>query len=284
MKRFSRIAALVLLIGVSVGLASAQVSLTQTTINADQGIGPASLAGGGQSNLQTTISLASATGITQAFNGQPVTFVYVDQELEGILTLQTGTTTVFSVLRAVQGTKAAWHKSGDMALIGTMTPQFGGVAGSGGLELADPPLNGGCTFANTGFTPWVNVITGAQWLCSSVTNTWVPGWNNPLVPGAQKVTTAVASAAGFVTPTGPLFHITGTSAITGFNVPVGFNATAVGGGCFTVIPDAVFSWTAANNIAPASASLNAGTAVVVVNQPITFCWDATNSKFLANTQ
>ena len=202
MNRFSKIAALLLLIGVSVGVLQAQTSLTQTTLSAAQGIGPASLAGGAQANLQTTIYLASATGVTQAFNGQPVTFAYVDQELEGILTLQTGTTTIFSVLRAQQGTKAAYHASGAMVLIGIMTPQFGGTAGSGGFQLSDPPLGGVCNLASTGLTPWVNIYTGAQWLCTSTLNTpanngeWSPGFNNPLAKQSPITTAAVASVAG----------------------------------------------------------------------------------------
>lgn len=267
-----------------VGASFAQTALTQTTLSAAQGIGASGLSSGNTTGLSLTVSLASATGITQAFNGQPVTFILVGEEVEGILNTVQGSTTIFNVLRAQMGTKASPHPSGDMVLAQIVTPQFGGQAGSGGLQTSNPPFNGSCTAANTLATPWVNVNTAEQWLCSSVTGTWVPGWNNRLVPGFSKVTAAVASAAGQITPSGPLFHVTGTAAITGFLIPIGFNATAVGGGCFTVIPDGVFTYTTANNIGLASSGLNAGTAVVVVNQPITFCWDATNSKFLPNTQ
>jgi hypothetical protein len=76
----------------------------------------------------------------------------------------------------------------------------------------------------------------------------------------------VASAAGLVTPSGPLFHITGTAAITGFNIPVGFT-----GGSFTVIPDGAFTTTTANNIAIASTA--------VVSKPLTFTFDAGTAKF-----
>jgi hypothetical protein len=80
-------------------------------------------------------------------------------------------------------------------------------------------------------------------------------------------TAAVASVAGQVTPSGPLFHITGALAITGFLLPVGFT-----GGSFTVIPDGTFTWTTANNIAIA------GTAVV--NKALTFWYDTNSSKFV----
>lgn len=249
-----------------------QSSLTQTTLAAAQGIGPASLGSGTQSSFSTTISLASATGVTQAQNGQPVTYVYVDQELEGILTSITGSTTIFNVLRAQGGTKAAAHVTADMALIGIVTPQFGGQSGSGGFQFTDPQFNGTCLGTGTNQTPWVNVLTGNQWLCSSVTGTWVPGFNNFYAPEQARTTVAVASAAGLVTPSGPLFHITGALAITGFNIPTGFNATAAGGGSFCIIPDGAFTTTTATNIALASTG--------VVNKLLCYQWDNTNSKFV----
>ena len=267
-----------LLLAITVLLASfafGQASLTQTTLAAAQNAGVAGAASGNVSNLSLTVNLASATGITQSFNGQPVTFILVDTEVEGILTLVTGQTTIYNVLRGQMGTKVSPHASGTMVLAEVVTPQFGGYSGSGGLQAADPPVNGACTGTNTLVTPWVNVFTGAQWLCSSVTGTWVPGWNNPYSggPGGRaSVTTAVASAAGQITPSGPLFHITGTAAITGFLIPVGFNATAEGGGSFCVIPDGIFTTTTANNVALASTA--------VVNKLLCWTWDGTNSKFV----
>jgi len=263
MKKLFLLAALVM--GIS-GISQAQTALTQTTLN------------GAITNSQTTITLTAVTGlVAPAVGSSPTSFVYIGGEAMGVTSVNT-TLDQVGVIRGQLGTRAAAHPTADMVLMGNATPQF--------LIFfqQDPPLNGACTASATISTPWINVLTGAQWLCSTVTATWVPGWNNPLATASPHVTAAVASAAGLITPSGPLFHVTGTAAITGFNIPVGFNATAAGGGCFTVIPDGVFTYTAANNIGLASTGLNAGTAVVVVNQPITFCWDATNSKFLPNTQ
>lgn len=273
MNLFKRIASVSFLVA-ALSLASfGQTALTQTTLSSDQGVGPASLPSGAQAPLNNTVTIASATGVqTAAFGAQPVTYVYIDQELEGVISLVSGQTTQFNVLRGLSGTKESYHRSGTMVLIGTMTPQFGGQAGSGGFQQQDPPYGGGCTLANTGLTPWVNIVTNAQWLCSSVTNTWVPSWNNPIAGEYTRVTAAVASAAGLVTPSGPLFHITGALAITGFNIPVGFNATALGGGTFCAIPDGTFTTTTANNIALASTA--------VVNKLLCWTWDATNSKFV----
>lgn len=137
--------------------------------------------------------------------------------------------------------------------------------GSGFFEtdpVGDPSVPGtypGVPF----FTPWLNATNGNQWL-QGINGQWVPGFNNP---SAQKgVTAAVASVAGFILPSGPLFHVTGALAITGITIPVGF-----AGGSFTIIPDGTFTFTNANNITVA------GTAVV--NRPLTFTYDSSTLKF-----
>lgn len=252
--------------------ASAQTALVQTTLTNAMGVGPQGSPSGDNAPYATVATLGSATGVSLAVNGQPVTFIYVDQELMGVLTQVPGTTLSFNVLRSQSGTKAHSHVAATMVLVGTVSPQFGGFSGSGGFQVADPPLNGACTGTSTGQTPWINVLTRAQWLCSSITKTWVPGFYNPYTSGAEAVTAAVASAAGLITPSGPLFHITGALAITGFNIPVGFNASANGGGQICVIPDGTFTTTTATNIALASTA--------VVNKILCWSWDATASKFV----
>ncbi len=97
-------------------------------------------------------------------------------------------------------------------------------------------------------------------------NCWVPGWNNP---ARSAVTAAVASVAGATLPSGPLFHMTGTNAITSFTMPVGFTV-----GSFTVIADDAFTWTATNNLG------DAGTAVAL--STITFTWDAAAGKWYSS--
>lgn len=115
------------------------------------------------------------------------------------------------------------------------------------------------------YTPWVNYLTGNQWLYSSVLGCWVPGFRNFGAP--LGVTTLVASAAGAILPSGPLFHVNGTAAVTGFTIPVGGV-----GASFSIIPDAVWTWTTAGNIALAGSA--------VVNKLLTFTWDGTNSKYI----
>ena len=78
---------------------------------------------------------------------------------------------------------------------------------------------------------------------------------------------AVGTSTGVtITPTGEIFHITGTGSIATINVPyTGFN------GSITIIPDGIFTWTTAGNIALA------GTAVV--GKALIMTYDATTSKW-----
>lgn len=270
---FRKLASLLLVMAGLTGLALGQTAFTQTTLSGTQN-GPA-LYSGTTSTTSSTVTLAACTGIlAPTLPGTPVSVIYVGKEAEGILTWNSSSCSGV-VFRGYLSTQAAPHVSGDMVLIAPAYQTnlaLGGNPVPNGLFPQDPPMGGACTAANTPTTPWVNVITGVQWLCSSVTGTWVPGFNNPLVPIMSEVTASVASVAGSTLPSGPLFHVTGTNAITGWTQPIGCNATAVGGCSFTIIPDAVCTWTAAGNIALAGSC--------VVNKALTFTWDAKNSKWI----
>lgn len=218
-------------------IAFGQPVLTQTSLSAAVG----------STNTQSLI-VASATNITVT----PVTSLYIDKEL--MLVLGVNGTTI-SVARGQSGTAAVKHASGAMVLVGSPSQFY----------VYNP--TGGCTAGSVAVTPWVNVLTGNQWICSTITSTWVPGFGNFSAP--TQVSTAVASVAGLTTITGPLFHITGTNAITGWTLPAG-EATAP----FCIIPDAAYTTTATNNIAVATTG--------VLNKLQCWTWDATNSKFVAS--
>lgn len=264
MKNTMKKAVLAVLLAFAPMLAFGQANtLSQTTLSA------------AVTSSANIITVASATGIT-APTGAPGTatslYVLDTAGMGELMTVTAVNGTTISVTRGSSGTSGQAHVSGAMVLAGR--PNW--------FYVSD--IGGACTTANTLVTPYLNVRNGNEWLCSTVTKTWVPGFGNTFTTDDAAPTTAVASAAGLITPSGPLFHVTGSLAITGFNIPVGCNATAVGQCSFTIIPDAVFTYTAANNIGLASTGLNAGTAVVVVNQPIMFIWDAKNSKFLPLSQ
>jgi hypothetical protein len=274
MKNILKLASFVLGFSLFAATSYAQTALTQTTLSALQTGGPAGQVSGLTNNYSTTIALASATGIQTAFNGQPITYVYVGSELEGILTTVPGSTTIFNVLRGQWGTKVSAHPTGDMVLAQVVTPQFGGFQGSGGFQTTDPPYNGACLATATNVTPWVNVLTGEQFTCSSVTGTWVSSWGIFASIAGTKATATVPSVAGALLPSGLLFEVSGALAITSFSIPVGFNATAVGGGQFCMIPTGTFTTTATNNIAKASTA--------VVGQLLCETWDPTQLKFVAS--
>jgi hypothetical protein len=68
---------------------------------------------------------------------------------------------------------------------------------------------------------------------------------------------------GVLTPTGTVFTVSGTAAITGITLPNG----ATPGFRLTIVPSGIFTWTTATNIAIA------GTAVV--NKALDFVWNGT---------
>lgn len=272
---FRKVASLLVLLAGLTGLALGQTALTQTTLSGAQ-TGPA-LYSGGSPTISNTVTLATCTGIVApVLPGTPTSIIYVGREAEGVLTWNSSSCSGV-VFRGYLGTQASPHASGDMVLI---APAYqtnlaqGGNPVPNGLFQQDPPLNGACTAANTPTTPWVNVLSGAQWLCSSITGTWVPGFVNPLSPQSEGQTATVASAAGVILPSGPLFVVSGALAITGFTVPVGCNATAVGACSFTIISAAgsTWTWTAAGNI------MTAGTGTA--GKTFTFVWSASLSKFV----
>lgn len=250
--------------------ASAQTALTQTTLSATLGA------------QQTCFTLASVTGIsgfgpginnsvggTSGGNGN-ITDLYIDLELMQVTSVNT-TGKYVCVLRGSGGSQANAHVSGTMVLVGP--PQafydynpagYCGGAANTGFSPSNPPL----------YTPWVNLRTGQQWLCSSDSLTWVPGFNNTAGGLANAASAgSEASAAGTNAVLGPVFAISGTNAIVTFTVPVGFNGTAVGGGCFTVIPKGIFTWTAAGNISVLGTT-------TAITQNVSFCWNPYTSKWV----
>ena len=211
-----------------------QIALTQTTL------------GAAINSTQTTFPVAATTGISV----DSALFVVDPGRTHGELmrvTAVNSTTLRVTVLRG--GGNQVAHVNGALVVIGPNNNAF----------QAYNPL-GACAAANTRYTPWFNATTGESWLCSTVTLSWVPGFSR-LTDNAGP-TAAVASAAGQITASGPLFHITGTAAITGFTTPIGGFGRE-----FCVIPDALFTTTTANNIGLATAAV-VGKTLCFTNDPI----------------
>jgi hypothetical protein len=214
----------------------------------------------------TMLTVSSATGITAN-----TTILFIEDGSGGnaeAVFVNSVSGTAIGVTRGYNGTQANPHLTASVVLVGP--------AGGGPFVSQEP--SGSCTAASS-WTPTVNILTGNQWICSSVTASWVPGFFNDAAPTG--VTTAVASVAGATNPSGPLFHVTGALAITawGSSTTVG-PGTGQGGGAttqkygapFCVIPDAAFTTTATNNIALASTG--------VINKVLCFMFDGTNGKYV----
>jgi hypothetical protein len=272
---FRKLASILVCLAGLAGVALGQTALTETTL-ASAVSGP-SFYNGNSQRIDQTVVLTSVSGISApTLPGTPVSVIYVGREAMGVFAVNTTLKTV-NVFRGYLGTQASPHPSGDMVLIqNTYSTGNGANPLPSGFFQSDPPQGGACTTANVPTTPWVNVLTGAQWLCSTVTGTWVPGFNNPLYAIASAPTKAVASATTIV-PSGPFFHLTGTTSISTITPPIGCDATAVGGCQITVICDGVCTWGTGGNIAVAAGTVVAGT-------PVTFIWDAVNSLWVPTTK
>lgn len=237
-----------LLAGLAIASAFGQINtLTATTLSS------------AMLSTDKTIYVTSATNIN-APNLQNNTvgsqlFIVAPGQPRGLAVLVTSVSgTAIGIRVSSAGGANGGYPSGSVVLVGQPNYFF------------DKDPDGGCVTATTFVTPFVNVLTGQQWLCSTITLSWVPGWQNMLATSNAQVTAAVASVAGATAINGPLQHITGTNAITSFTMGPGWN-----GGGFCVIPDGAFTTTATNNIAKASTA--------VVNRTICWQWDATNSVF-----
>lgn len=255
MKNTSKIAVSLVSLGLFLcASAFGQTSLTATNLSA------------AINASQRVITVASATGITAGTylviedgtgsSNQPVVENAFVQSVSG---------TALTVVRGYGGSLASGHITGALIVAGPPNA----------FNAVDP--TGSCTSTAIPYTPYVNSKTGNQWLCSSVTSSWVPGFFNTSAPAG--ITTAVASVAGATNPSGPFFHITGTNAITawGSSTTVGMlggggSKTDVVGASFCVIPDAIFTTTATNNIALASTA--------VVNKLLCFTFDQTAKKYV----
>lgn len=273
-KRIATLLALVAGLALSAFGQGGQNSLTQTTLSAAVN-GPNYYSGNASTTTQTTVSLASVSGISApTLPGTPVSVIYVDREAMGVFAVNTTLDTV-TVLRGYLGTQAAPHASGDMVLVApAYNTANGGNPVPSGLFNSDPPVGSACTSGNVPTNLWVNVLSGAQWICSTITGTWVPGFNNPATATAGPPTTAVASATS-ITPSGPFFHLTGSTAVTTITTPVGCNATAVGACEFSLIVDTGTS----SQLGTGGNLLIAAAITTVTGKVYTFIWDAKNSKW-----
>lgn len=219
---------------------SAQTVVTSTT-----------LSGAVNTTSETSVTVASATNVLAPATGGVYTYLYVDNEMMQVLAVS-GTTA--RVARGVNSTRASTHITAATVWVG-----LAGAFRSG--ANASAPV-GQCLRSSLQFVPAIlvgGVNNGKFYDCLGVTT--AGQWTLVSEPGPQILGSTVASVAGVITATGTVFTVSGTAAITGITLPAGW---AVGMSLY-ITPSAIFTWTAATNIALA------GTAVV--NKMLVFTWN-----------
>ena len=202
---------------------------------------------------QTVFSVGSATGIvapTNAVAGSALYVVDVGQVLGELMNVQSISGTSLTVSRT--GSRAKPHLSGAMVLVATAPNWF---------QTKDP--SGSCVTASTYVTPYLNINTGAQWLCSAKTLAWIPSWGNPLsaIQGQVNDASATASVGGTTAISGPVTHISGTNAITAFGMPIGWQGNA-----FCIIPDAAYTTTTGGTTVASTRVMAIGAASTAVQK------------------
>ncbi len=184
----------------------------------------------------TRFNVAAATGInapsyTSGLAGSSLYVVDPGQNYGELMTVTAISGTTVSVSRTTG--PATPHVSGAMVLVATAPNWF---------YTTNP--HGACTTASVYASPWVNVNTGEQWLCSSKTLSWVAGWGAFSGVPALLTNTAYTVPSGAAVIGGPLIYTdTGTNAATSFTMSTGWNGQG-----FCVIPGGAFTGTATNNI------------------------------------
>lgn len=227
----------------------AQTAVTSTTLSA-------ALALPTQGNQQTTVALASATGISAPTNTQPGSMLFVDAEAMRVLTLS-GTTA--TVIRGQAGSMSGAHASGAVVYAGPASTTVGTP-----FVSSDPPL-AVCASTSEQYTLRINTLNGKIWKCNTSVWTVVNGGQSAAM-SFPAIGTAIASAST-IAPVQYVTHVTGTTNVVTITVPTG-----CGKACqLVLIPDGVFATTTAGNIGLASTA--------VVSKQLIMTYDAATAKW-----
>jgi hypothetical protein len=205
-------------------------------------------------NVQQTVTVASATGITAAGSGAGFVYLLADHELFAVRALPGASTTV-TVMRGQNGTRATSHING--ATVTVVPP----------LALINYLPTGQCTRSNLLYVPMVvggtidQAFNGTTLDCLGVTT--AGQWVQTNLNGFPVFGSTVASATT-ISATGTYFKVSGTTAVATINLPAG----AAAGFYITIEATGVLTWTAAGNI------LTAGT-YTAAGHTVTFYWNGT---------
>ncbi len=221
-------------------LCFAQTTMTSTTLSAAI-----------TTLTQTSVRVASATGITGFSNGQATTFIFVDKELMPVYSVS-GTTLV--VQRNLGAT--GLHANSAKVWVGPYNafPQGGDPAGA-------------CTAANQPYLPYVSVVTGNIWNCPS-TGTWVAFSTFT----TRNTYGATLTAAATIAPSSNFHLITGATTVTTITPPPSFNN---GNGCVKFVPTLIGYFTSTGG------NIIKGT-TTAVGQALEMCYNSATSTWSAS--
>lgn len=181
------------------------------------------------------------------------------------LALPPGSTTTPAVLIGVSGSGVALLAEGGNAL--TMTQGNGGARNMTLTTMAQMTSAGGVAFTNSSSATTSGFDTYMTRLEGGVMAFGTSGGGNASASIRAKYVEIVVggnvASAATITPTGGMFHVTGTTQITTINLPrVGYT------GCLQLLPDGAYTFATGGNIAIAS------TATVGRMQEV--CYDGTS--------
>lgn len=193
------------------------------------------------------MTVASATGFAAPSTGAALVYAIIDRE---VVSVRTVNGTIIGISRGQLSTRAATHISGAIVWVGPPNAFYSNIP------------SGQCTRTALTYVPYIvaggpgnGSEVGSLWDCLGVTTggQWVQtNGNNTNVLGST-----VASPAGVLTPTGTIFIVSGTNAITGITLPAG----ASPGFTLTLVSSGIWTWTAAGNILTAGTTTAAGRAM-----------------------
>jgi hypothetical protein len=199
---------------------------------------------------QILIPLTATTGLTARALGAFTSWILVDKELMGVVTLANNPITV---IRGQAGTAVTSHASG--ALVYLIPSQNAFVQGD------RIPLTGQCTRTSFAYVPLVKIAGGTAQLYDCLGVTTAGQLVRTDAPGPPVVGSTVVPAAT-ITATGTYFATTnGATTISTINVPAGWAP----GMCLQIQPGGTGATDTMGNIGLTSSAL-------VVGRIITFCW------------
>ncbi len=202
----------------------------------------------------THIVLGNNAGITAPGpNRSNLKNILIDSEMFEAIAIDPPGTNFIHVIRGVRQTLRATHQAGTTVWAGPST------------AFVQSAPSGTCTRTALAYVPLVEIATRHTFDCPSNSGKWMR--TDGPDPTSYYGTAIASGSSATVTIPAQTFKISGTSAITTFNVPAGWTP----GLCFNIIPTGNFTTsTSGGNIGKASTA--------VTGRVLKLCWDGSATQ------